>query len=171
MTATGMGTMRSAADAVIASETNHTGLWAFGGPTLPFIPADGTDGDLAEREDVATERLSSEDEIGFAQNVGGMIGESAAFKEVLRNICLVAPTDATVLVQGETGTGKELVARAIHDLSGRSKQPFIKVNCAAIPATFAGERVIRPRKRLVYGRVRAKTGPLRVGAQGHPVPR
>src|ERR1700681_4477957 len=144
MTATGIGTMRATASAVIASETNHTGLWGLGRQTLPFIPGvgtdpsgDGTDGDLVEtREDVATERLRSEDEIRFDQNVCGMIGESAAFQEVLSNIRLVAPTDATVLVHGETGTGKELIARAIHDLSGRSKQPFIKVNCAAIPATL-----------------------------------
>src|ERR1700687_4992250 len=138
MTATGMGTMRAVASAVIAGETNHTGFWGSGRQTLPFIPGvgpdpsgRGTDGDLAEMRDVATERLSSEDEIRFDQNAGGMIGESAAFQEVVRNIRLVAPTDATVLVHGETGTGKELIARAIHDLSGRSKQPFIKVNCAA----------------------------------------
>ena len=143
MTATGIGTMQSAAGALIASETSHISLWGLGRQTLPFIPgigsdpSEGTDGDLAEmREDVATERLSPEDEIRFDQNVGGMIGESAAFQEVLRNVRLVAPTDATVLVHGETGTGKELIARAIHDFSGRSKQPFIKVNCAAIPATL-----------------------------------
>jgi formate hydrogenlyase transcriptional activator len=149
-----MGTMRSAADAVIASETNHTGLWAFGY------------GDLAEREDVATERLSSEDEIGFAQNVGGMIGESAAFKDVVRNICLVAPTDATVLVQGETGTGKELVARAIHDLSGRSKQPLIKVNCAAIPATLLESELFGHEKGSFTGAFAQKLGRFELAHRG-----
>jgi formate hydrogenlyase transcriptional activator len=174
MTATGMGTMRSAADAVIASETNHTGLWAFGGHTLPFIPAvgtdpsgDGADGDLAEmREDVATERLSYEDEIRFDQNAGGMIGESAAFQEVLRNIRLVAPTDATVLVHGETGTGKELVARAIHDLSGRSKQPFIKVNCAAIPATLLESELFGHEKGSFTGAFAQKLGRFELAHKG-----
>src|SRR6202030_2822904 len=174
MTATGMGTMRAAASAVIASETSHTSLWGFGRQTLPFIPGfgtdpseDGTDGDLAEiREHVATERLSYEDEIRFDQNVGGMIGESAAFQEALRNIRLVAPTDATVLVHGETGTGKELVARAIHDFSGRSKQPFIKVNCAAIPASLLESELFGHEKGAFTGAFAQKLGRFELAHEG-----
>jgi len=174
MTATGMGTMRPAAGAVIARETNHAGLWAFRGQPLPFIPSvgtdpsgDGTDGNLPEiREDVATERLSSEDEIRFDQNVCGMIGESAAFKEVLRNIRLVAPTDATVLVHGETGTGKELIARAIHDLSGRSTHPFIKVNCAAIPATLLESELFGHEKGSFTGAFAQKLGRFELAHKG-----
>jgi formate hydrogenlyase transcriptional activator len=63
-----------------------------------------------------------------------IIGNSAAFRRVLRLVRVVAPTEATVLIQGETGTGKELIAEAIHKSSGRSSGPFVKVNCAAIPA-------------------------------------
>jgi formate hydrogenlyase transcriptional activator len=63
-----------------------------------------------------------------------IIGESSRLKRTLEQIELVAPTDATVLIQGETGTGKELLARAVHALSGRRAQRFIKLNCAAIPA-------------------------------------
>jgi len=174
MTATGMGTMRAAASAVIASETSHTSLWGFGRQTLPFITGfgtdpsgDGTDGDLAEiSEHVPTERLSSEDEIRFDQNVGGMIGESAAFQEALRNIRLVAPTDATVLVHGETGTGKELIARAIHDLSGRSKQPFIKVNCAAIPATLLESELFGHEKGSFTGAFAQKLGRFELAHKG-----
>ncbi len=174
MTATGMGTMRATAGAVIASEIDHAGLWGLGRQTLPFIPGvgtepsgDGRDGDLAEKsEDVATERLSSEDEIRFDQNVGGMIGESAAFQEVLRNIRLVAPTDATVLVHGETGTGKELIARAIHDLSGRSKQPFIKVNCAAIPATLLESELFGHEKGSFTGAFAQKLGRFELAHKG-----
>jgi len=174
MTATGIGTMRSAAGALIASETSHTSLWGLGGQTLPFIPGigsdpsgEGTDGDLAEmREDVATERISSEDEIRFDHNVGGMIGESAAFHEVLRNIRLVAPTDATVLVHGETGTGKELIARAIHDFSGRSKQPFIKVNCAAIPATLLESELFGHEKGSFTGAFAQKLGRFELAHKG-----
>ncbi len=174
MTATGMGTMRSTADAVIASETNHAGRWAFGRQTLPFIPGagsdpsgDGTDGDMVGmREDPATESLSSEDAIRFDQNVGGMIGESAAFQEVLRNIHLVAPTDATGLVHGETGTGKELIARAIHDFSGRSKQPFIKVNCAAIPATLLESELFGHEKGSFTGAFAQKLGRFELAHRG-----
>src|SRR5262249_24814921 len=64
----------------------------------------------------------------------GIIGSSPAIKAVLDQIDLVAPTDSTVLIQGETGTGKELVARAVHKLSPRRNAPFITLNCAAIPA-------------------------------------
>jgi len=169
-----MGTMRAAAGAVIASDTNHTGLCGPGRHNLPFIPGvgidpsgDGTDGDVAEiREHVPTERLSSEDEIRFDQNVGGMIGESAAFQEALRNIRLVAPTDATVLVHGETGTGKELIARAIHDLSGRSKQPFIKVNCAAIPATLLESELFGHEKGSFTGAFAQKLGRFELAHKG-----
>jgi formate hydrogenlyase transcriptional activator len=64
----------------------------------------------------------------------GIIGNSAALQRVLRMARVVAPTDATVLIQGETGTGKELIAEAIHQCSDRSSGPFVKLNCAAIPS-------------------------------------
>src|SRR5689334_14215111 len=73
-----------------------------------------------------------------AERVGArpIIGHSPSLRHVLKQVEIVAPTDATVLVLGETGTGKELVARAIHDASGRSRRPFVKLNCAAIPSTL-----------------------------------
>src|SRR5882724_4938162 len=64
----------------------------------------------------------------------GIIGNSAALQRVLRLVRVVAPTDATVLIQGETGTGKEMVAEAIHKCSDRSSGPFVKMNCSAIPS-------------------------------------
>jgi formate hydrogenlyase transcriptional activator len=69
-----------------------------------------------------------------SQRLPGIIGNSAALRRVLDMVRLVAPTDATVLINGETGTGKELIAEAIHKCSDRSNGPFVKVNCAAIPA-------------------------------------
>jgi len=63
-----------------------------------------------------------------------IVGNSAALQRVLGMVRIVAPTDATVLINGETGTGKELIAEAIHKCSDRSRGPFVKVNCAAIPA-------------------------------------
>src|SRR5580693_1099204 len=65
-----------------------------------------------------------------------IIGNSAPLREALRLLELVGPTETTVLIQGETGTGKELVAEAIHNCSNRSRGPFVKVNCAAIPAAL-----------------------------------
>ena len=74
------------------------------------------------------------DEIRSEHNLGEMVGATPKFRELTERIHLVASTTATVLICGETGTGKELVARAIHDLSPRSKRPLVKVNCAAISA-------------------------------------
>jgi formate hydrogenlyase transcriptional activator len=110
------------------------------------------------RDKLATEKLYLEDEIRFDQNVGSMIGESPAFQAVLRGIQVVAPTDATVLIQGETGTGKELVSRALHDLSKRSKQSFIKVNCAAIPATLLESELFGHEKGSFTGAFAQKIG-------------
>ena len=64
----------------------------------------------------------------------GIIGRSRAIQKVLEQVCIVAPTDATVLLHGETGTGKELVANAIHNLSSRCRRDFVRMNCAAIPS-------------------------------------
>ena len=79
-------------------------------------------------EDYLAEEPSSE--IGFEQ----IVGRSAALRRVLRQVEVVAPTDSGVLIQGETGTGKELIAQAIHNRSTRRERPLIKVNCAAIPS-------------------------------------
>lgn len=124
-------------------------------------------GELSQLKDkLATEKLYLEDEIRFDQNVGTMIGESPAFQAVLRGIQVVAPTDATVLIQGETGTGKELVARALHDLSGRSKRSFIKVNCAAIPATLLESELFGHEKGSFTGAFAQKIGRFELAHQG-----
>src|SRR6266478_5063397 len=65
-----------------------------------------------------------------------IIGDSPCFQEVLNQVRIVAPTDSVTLIQGETGTGKEVIARAIHEQSTRRQGPFVKLNCAAIPATL-----------------------------------
>ncbi|MGO9967068.1 MAG: sigma 54-interacting transcriptional regulator [Bryobacteraceae bacterium] len=123
--------------------------------------------ELSEIKDkLATEKLYLEDEIRFDQNVGTMIGESPAFQAVLRGIQVVAPTDATVLIQGETGTGKELVARALHDLSGRNQRSFIKVNCAAIPATLLESELFGHEKGSFTGAFAQKIGRFELAHQG-----
>jgi formate hydrogenlyase transcriptional activator len=123
--------------------------------------------ELSEIKDkLATEKLYLEDEIRIDQNLGNMIGESLAFQAVLSAIQVVAPTDATVLVEGETGTGKELVARALHDLSGRSKRSFIKVNCAAIPATLLESELFGHEKGSFTGAFAQKIGRFELAHQG-----
>jgi formate hydrogenlyase transcriptional activator len=90
--------------------------------------------EIAELKDRLTaEKVYLEDEIRTEYNFEEIIGQSAALKRVLHQVETVAPTDSAVLICGETGTGKELVARAIHELSGRRGRTFVKINCAAIP--------------------------------------
>src|SRR5436309_692058 len=90
--------------------------------------------EIAQLKDkLAAEKVYLEDEIRTEYNFEEIIGESAALKRVLHQAETVAPTDSAVLIRGETGTGKELIARAVHDLSGRRGRTFVKVNCAAIP--------------------------------------
>jgi formate hydrogenlyase transcriptional activator len=84
-------------------------------------------------ERLTEEKIYLQDEIRAEHNFEEMIAESAALKNILRGVQTVAPTDSTVLIQGETGTGKELIARAIHNLSARRDRTLVKVNCAAIP--------------------------------------
>jgi formate hydrogenlyase transcriptional activator len=122
--------------------------------------------ELAEMKDrLAKETLCLEEETSD-QNVSGMVGESPAFQEVLRNIRVVAPTGATVLVEGETGTGKELIAQALHDLSERSKQPFVKVNCAAIPATLLESELFGHEKGSFTGAFAQKLGRFEMAHKG-----
>ncbi len=83
---------------------------------------------------LAQEKLYLEDEIRSEMSFDEIVGESPTLRSVLQQVETVAPTDSTVLIQGETGTGKELIARAIHNLSPRREHTFVKVNCAAIPS-------------------------------------
>src|SRR6266702_3858604 len=86
------------------------------------------------RDRLGQEKKYLEEEINLERRFDDVVGESVGLRRVLREIETVAPTDATVLIQGETGTGKELLARAIHRLSPRNECTFVKVNCAAIPS-------------------------------------
>jgi formate hydrogenlyase transcriptional activator len=95
-----------------------------------------------------------------------MVGEGAAFQSVLKGVQIVAPTDATVLILGETGTGKELVARAIHELSGRSKGSFVKVNCAAIPGSLLESELFGHEKGSFTGAVAQKIGRFELADNG-----
>jgi formate hydrogenlyase transcriptional activator len=115
--------------------------------------------EIAElKEQLSKEKLYLEDEIRTSYNFGEIIGESPALKSVLHQIEIVAPTDSTVLIQGETGTGKELVARAIHELSGRKARTFVKLNCAAIPTGLLESELFGHEKGAFTGAIAQKIG-------------
>jgi len=115
--------------------------------------------ELAEmKERLATEKLYLEDEIRLDHNIGNMVGQGFAFQSILKSLQIVAPTDSTVLILGETGTGKELVARAIHELSPRRKGSFVKINCAAIPASLLESELFGHEKGSFTGAVAQKIG-------------
>jgi formate hydrogenlyase transcriptional activator len=123
--------------------------------------------ELAEmKERLAIEKSYLEDDIRLDQNLGDMLGESPAFQAVLKSLQIVAPTDATVLILGETGTGKELVARAIHGLSGRSKQSFVKVNCAAIPSSLLESELFGHEKGAYTGALTQRVGRFELAHRG-----
>jgi formate hydrogenlyase transcriptional activator len=96
----------------------------------------------------------------------GIIGGSSALKSVLAEVERVAPTDSTVLVLGETGTGKELIARAIHDLSARRGSPFVKVNCAAIPYDLLESELFGHEKGAFTGAIAQKIGRFEMADTG-----
>ena len=118
------------------------------------------------KERLATEKVYLEDEIRLDYNNGNMVGEGAAFQSVLKSVQIVAPTDATVLILGETGTGKELVARAIHELSGRGRGSFVKVNCAAIPASLLESELFGHERGSFTGAVAQKIGRFELADHG-----
>src|SRR5207247_736178 len=97
------------------------------------------------REQLAKENEYLVEEIRLTHNFGIMVGKSQALQEVVRLAETVAPTNSTVLISGETGTGKELLARAIHERSARRDEPFLRVNCAAVPARALSAECVRPR--------------------------
>ncbi len=104
------------------------------------------------------ENLYLREEIKLDHHFDDIIGKSQAMKAVLRNVEQVAPTDATVLILGETGTGKELIARAIHDLSPRSARPLVRVNCGAIPANLVESELFGHEKGAFTGALAKRIG-------------
>ena len=112
------------------------------------------------------ERRYLEDEFITEHRFEDIIGESKALKAVLKQVETVAATDVTVLILGETGTGKDLIARAIHDLSSRTKHSMIKLNCAAIPTGLLESELFGHEKGAFTGAISQKIGRLELAHQG-----
>src|SRR5262249_28767272 len=121
---------------------------------------DITDRVLAEREQarLRAQNLYLQEEIKAEHNFEQIIGRSPALLDVLDQVGRVAPTDATVLVTGETGTGKELIARAVHSASPRRGKPLIKVNCAALPAGLVESELFGHEKGAFSGAIARRQG-------------
>ncbi len=118
------------------------------------------------KEKLAEEKLYLEETIDTELGFGEIIGRSGALKEVMAKVAKVAPSDATVLLLGETGTGKELVARALHRQSKRQGNSFIKLNCAAIPSGLLESELFGHEKGAFTGAVARKLGRLELADRG-----
>jgi formate hydrogenlyase transcriptional activator len=117
------------------------------------------------KDDLVTERLILEGEPATDHGFAGIIGSSDALRQALQQVDTVAPTDATVLLTGETGTGKELVARAIHDRSARARRSFVRVNCTAIPEALMESEMFGHERGAFTGAVTTRVGRFEL-AQG-----
>ena len=124
-------------------------------------------GQIAELKDqLAEENLYLEDEIRTELNFDEIIGHSDALRRVLKTIETVAPTDSTVLIYGETGTGKELIARAVHNLSARRSGAFVKVNCAAIPTGLLESEMFGHERGAFTGAISQRVGRFELANRG-----
>jgi formate hydrogenlyase transcriptional activator len=150
------------------SEPGNSGLLKGGGSGI-FFPLQEylesahdppADAPLVDRS------LSLENEIEVESEFRGIVGSNARLKAVLENVRIVAPADSSVLILGETGTGKELIARAVHDLSIRKNYPFIKVNCAAIPAGLFESELFGHEKGAFTGAIAQKIGRFELANKG-----
>jgi formate hydrogenlyase transcriptional activator len=112
----------------------------------------------ALKDKLQQEKVYLEEEVRTEHNFGDIVGESTALFRILKQVEAVAPTDSTVLILGETGTGKELIARAVHDLSPRKGRTFVKLNCAAIPTGLLESELFGHEKGAFTGAIAQKVG-------------
>ncbi len=120
----------------------------------------------ALKDQLAKEKAYLEEEVRTEHEFGEIVGESDALRRVLKNVETVAPTDSTVLICGETGTGKELIARALHELSPRKERIFMTLNCAAIPMGLLESELFGHEKGAFTGAISQKIGRFELANRG-----
>jgi formate hydrogenlyase transcriptional activator len=149
-------------------DPSHSGLQEGKTGAIVFPLAERLDREqTAEPEDqFGNQDLSLEDEIDEQRDFREIVGNNTHLKAVLENVRIVAPADSSVLILGETGTGKELIARAIHDLSPRKNYPFVKVNCAAIPSGLLESELFGHEKGAFTGAIAQKMGRFELATKG-----
>jgi formate hydrogenlyase transcriptional activator len=118
------------------------------------------------KDKLAQEKLYLEDEIRSEMNFSQIVGKSVSLRRVLKQVETVAPTDSTVLIYGDTGTGKELIARALHDFSSRRSKPFVKLNCAAIPTGLLESELFGHERGAFTGAIAQRIGRFEVANGG-----
>jgi formate hydrogenlyase transcriptional activator len=118
------------------------------------------------KDKLALEKLYLEEEIRSEMNLKDIVGNSEPLRRVLKEIETVAPADSTVLVYGETGTGKELIARAVHNLSSRKSNTFVKLNCAAIPTGLLESELFGHEKGAFTGAIGQRVGRFELANRG-----
>jgi formate hydrogenlyase transcriptional activator len=138
------------------------------GQVISYSPAlESAYREIAELKDrLAQEKLYLEDEIRGEMDFVGIVGQSSALRYVLNLVETVAPSDSTVLLLGETGTGKELIARAIHERSRRKERALVKLNCAAIPTGLLESELFGHERGAFTGAIAQKVGRLELAHQG-----
>jgi formate hydrogenlyase transcriptional activator len=120
----------------------------------------------ALKDKLAKEKAYLEEEVRTEHEFGDIVGESAALRAVLKAVETVAPTDSTVLIGGATGTGKELVARAVHELSPRKGRTFVKLNCSAIPTGLLESELFGHERGAFTGAIAQKVGRFELANEG-----
>jgi formate hydrogenlyase transcriptional activator len=118
------------------------------------------------KDKLALEKLYLEDEIRTELKFEEIVGKSEAIRRVLQQVETVAPTDSTVLIYGETGTGKELIARALHNLGARRANPFVKLNCAAIPTGLLESELFGHERGAFTGAIAQRVGRFELANRG-----
>jgi PAS domain S-box-containing protein len=144
--------------------TGLLGVLVDGHPAVAFIARDVTDRKRAE--ELESQNIYLREEISVERSYGEVVGESPAMRKVFKAIGMVADTESTVLVLGETGTGKELTARAIHNLSRRRNGVMVKVNCAALPSSLAESELFGHERGAFTGAVQQKKGRFELAHNG-----
>jgi PAS domain S-box-containing protein len=122
--------------------------------------------DTKRAEELENQNVYLREELNLGRSFGDLVGTSEAMRAVFRSVKMVAPTDSTVLIVGETGTGKELIASAIHDSSRRGRGVMVKVNCAALPPTLVESELFGHERGAFTGAVQQKKGRFELAHRG-----